>query len=127
MDPDVVPGFATFESAGPSGEGDIILSLLGPFPLPKDGAELETDRVFDGEDCKGEERTEEREGRDFIEELVGGTNGGTALVDEVADFEEEAFEVVLDVVPEVSLDDKSNSGGRTCVELRRIFFEHPFD
>ena len=44
---DVVPVLATFESAGPS--GDDSLSFVDPFS-PRDGAEFDTDIVFDAED-----------------------------------------------------------------------------
>lgn len=100
---------ATFESEGPSGDGDVSLSVFDPLSLI-DEAELETEIVFDGEDWSGWESTEDIDGRDFIE-VLGGTKSGTELnaegivVFDEAILDEEASDV------DVPLGGGMNSGG----------------
>lgn len=118
---EVVPIVATFESAGPRGEGDVNLSLLWPFSLVNDDAEPETDMALDGEDCRGCEMTEETDVEDFIEVVGGGTNGGAEFVDaeDVVVFEEEAFGAALGSEADVP-DGMANSGGRTYGSLNDV-------
>lgn len=100
---------ATFESAGPKGDGE----RRSFVPVLSDKVELDVERVLEADDLSGCARLGNEPGRDFVEALA--TRVGTgAAADAAEGLVVVRGELELELDAPDSTEGVSNSGGRVC-------------